>query len=338
MKQTFEFLTRFPQTWHGEQTLLILDEDASGLPELTRQAPDLEVLALHQHNHEQAKALDLTSHVSFDLRGSYQRIIIDWPKAKRLGEMLVDFAQSLLVAGGEILIIGSNKGGIKSVAKRLASQGISATKQASANHCVLLSIAVSQAKAFSFDPWWHQYQHDGLTISALPGVFSAQKLDRASALLLAQLPELSGDVLDFGCGAGVLGLSVAKRSPDASVTLLDNSVLAVMSARRSAEDSGLSNLTIIARNGLSQYPRARFRHVVTNPPFHEGLRTKTNMSRGFLADMAKIMHLKGQVWVVANEFLAYETTLAQYFKSVKAIAKQDGFKVIGAQYPIIQRR
>ncbi len=45
-----------------------------------------------------------------------------------------------------------------------------------------------------------------LKVISLPGVFSHGRLDRGSALLLEHLDKLpSGHLLDFGCGAGVLG-------------------------------------------------------------------------------------------------------------------------------------
>ncbi|WP_119395113.1 class I SAM-dependent methyltransferase [Salinibius halmophilus] len=333
MKQTFEFLCRFPEWLASDQTLLILDEDAEGLVNL---AGNFDVMALHQHNHEHAKQLGRTSYFSFDIRQTYQRIIIDWPKAKRLGELLVAFAGSLLAPDGELLVIGSNKGGIKSVAKRLKESELSADKLESANHCSLLRIDGTHGE-FNLDDWWQSWSIDSLRISTLPGVFSANKLDKGTSLLLASLPTLAGDVMDFGCGCGVIGLSVAKQSPDANLTLVDNSLMAVLSARRNAEQNELSNITIVARNGLRNHPKARFRHIVTNPPFHEGLRTNIDMSKAFLSDMAKLMHLKGQLWAVANEFLAYEETLNHYFKMVKPIARESGFKILHAQAPYIQK-
>lgn len=337
MKQTIEFLQRFPEHFSASSNLIILDEDASGLEQLLSLA-SIDVMAIHQHNHERAKQLGLKSHFSFDINQSYDQVIIDWPKAKKLGEMLVEFASTLLAEGGRLLVIGSNKGGIKSVAKRLSQNNYPTHKLSSANHCALLEVDTSGAKAFSVDNWWQTWEHNGLSISSLPGVFSANKLDKGTALLLENLPELEGSVLDFGCGSGILGLTVAKQGKDVEVTLLDNSLLAVMSARRNAEQNALANITIVARNGLRDHEKARFRHVVTNPPFHEGLRTNTDMSKAFLSDMAKIMHLKGNLWVVANEFLAYEETLNHYFKAVRRIAQNPGFKILHAQAPYIQRK
>ena len=49
-----------------------------------------------------------------------------------------------------------------------------------------------------------------LKVVSLPGVFSHGRLDRGTALLLEHLDKLpSGHLLDFGCGAGVLGAALA---------------------------------------------------------------------------------------------------------------------------------
>ena len=55
------------------------------------------------------------------------------------------------------------------------------------------------------------------------GVFSNGRLDAGTAVLLHEAPELppGGDLLDLGCGAGPLALTMARRRPDATVWAVD---------------------------------------------------------------------------------------------------------------------
>jgi 16S rRNA (guanine1207-N2)-methyltransferase len=66
---------------------------------------------------------------------------------------------------------------------------------------------------------------------SLPGVFSHGRLDRGTELLLEHLDKLpSGHLLDFGCGAGVLGAAVKRRYPHNPATL-DVDAFAAASSR-----------------------------------------------------------------------------------------------------------
>ena len=74
---------------------------------------------------------------------------------------------------------------------------------------------------------------------ALPGVFSADGLDLGSQMLLASLPPMQGKLLDFGCGAGVIGSILAKRNPALTVNMVDINALALESSRRTLAVNGL---------------------------------------------------------------------------------------------------
>src|SRR5262249_42603871 len=59
-------------------------------------------------------------------------------------------------------------------------------------------------------------------------VFSSQRIDEGTLLLLRHLPEgQPSSFLDLGCGYGALGLPVAARWPAARALLIDRDLLAV---------------------------------------------------------------------------------------------------------------
>ncbi|WP_421021397.1 methyltransferase, partial [Klebsiella pneumoniae] len=100
--------------------------------------------------------------------------------------------------------------GIEGAAKLLQAFG-KPRKLDSARHCQLWQVTVDQApQATPLQSLAQRFElalEDGpLQVVSLPGVFSHGRLDRGTALLLKHLDNLpSGHMLDFGCGAGVLG-------------------------------------------------------------------------------------------------------------------------------------
>src|SRR5438552_4053498 len=83
-----------------------------------------------------------------------------------------------------------------------------------------------------------------------PGLFSADRVDDGTRLLLDHLPTgVPSSVLDLGCGYGALGLPVAAKFDGARVVLVDRDTLAVEFSRRNAEAHRLSNVVTLPSLG-----------------------------------------------------------------------------------------
>jgi 16S rRNA G1207 methylase RsmC len=113
-----------------------------------------------------------------------------------------------------------------------------------------------------------------LAFATARGLFSADRVDDGTRLLLAHLPtHAPSEVLDLGCGYGALGLAIASAHEHASVTLVDRDLVAVAYAERNAESIGLTNAR--AHGGLGYRdldPAARFDWVLCNVPARLGER------------------------------------------------------------------
>ena len=66
------------------------------------------------------------------------------------------------------------------------------------------------------------------------GVFSKREVDFGSRLLVEtfQMPDLSGDILDVGCGYGPIGLSIAKTWPERKLHMMDVNARALATCKR----------------------------------------------------------------------------------------------------------
>lgn len=102
------------------------------------------------------------------------------------------------------------------------------------------------------------------------GVFSHGHLDTATSMLLrADLPIAStGHLLDLGCGAGPIALTMARRSPGATVWAVDVNSRARALCIRNADRNGLTNLRVVAPDEVP--PDIAFATIWSNPPIRIG--------------------------------------------------------------------
>lgn len=101
------------------------------------------------------------------------------------------------------------------------------------------------------------------------GVFSRDAVDPGSRLLIEAMGEVSGRVLDLGCGWGAVGVSLAAANPQARLVLCDVNQRAVELARRNLQANRIGNAEAVVSDAFSAL-EGSFDHVVTNPPIRAG--------------------------------------------------------------------
>jgi release factor glutamine methyltransferase len=74
------------------------------------------------------------------------------------------------------------------------------------------------------------------------------------------------EILDMGCGSGVLGLTLAAELPDSHVTLADLSEDALSLTRENAEKLGITNITLV-RSDLFSAISGTFDLIAANLPY-----------------------------------------------------------------------
>ncbi|WP_018466368.1 class I SAM-dependent methyltransferase [Calidithermus timidus] len=179
------------------------------------------------------------------------------------------------------------------------------------------------------DPWTNfsiEARGRSQAFYCLSGVFSAGQLDRATALLLETLGDISGaEVLDLGGGYGAIGLTLAAEG--ARATLLEDDLASVLSARRSADAAQIS-ATIIHSDVDEGLPKDRsFDIVLSNPPFHVGGSVILDVAHAFITVAHARLRSGGRFYLVANPFLKYEPLLQTLFGGVRTLATE-GYKVL----------
>src|SRR6266568_2629181 len=180
----------------------------------------------------------------------------------------------------------------------------------------------------------------GARLTNLPDLltttFAEGKLDEGTRLLVDALEVHATDIaLDIGCGAGYLGMHIAHVASKGHVTMVDASLVAVDAARNIVEQSGMTNVQVLANNGIQAVKAQRFDLIVTNPPFHLGGIRTTEIGERFIREAAQVLRPRGRFYLVANRFLKYEPTMRTCFHSVEEVGGNTRYKVLLATNPII---
>ncbi len=109
-----------------------------------------------------------------------------------------------------------------------------------------------------------------LELTTAKGVYSPDRLDPGTAILLADAPDPSptGNLLDVGCGWGPIAISLALRSPQAQVWGIDVNRRSLALARDNATVAGAANATFCEPEDVPE--GLRFDTIWSNPPIHVG--------------------------------------------------------------------
>jgi 16S rRNA (guanine1207-N2)-methyltransferase len=259
-------------------------------------------------------------------------VLVTMPKGRQACRMLLAMASEAVKVGGDIVLLGETRLGVKSAAADLATVcGTPIEKLGHAAHgaayVAQLGAAVTPA---GLSPWWQSWTLDGLEIASLPGVFSAEALDAGTAFFLQTLDAAfvsrHNKIMDYGCGAGVIAAWVARLGGD--VEAMDVSALAVASTAETARRNGLT-VSVLASDTIDQ-TRRRHDAILSNPPFHDGRKVDLDVARAFLTKARTHLKPGGTIRLVSNRFLPYAEPLADVFGSVETVAENTRFRVLQA--------
>ncbi|MFF3690627.1 methyltransferase [Streptomyces sp. NPDC002187] len=174
----------------------------------------------------------------------------------------------------------------------------------------------------------------GRTVTNHAGIFCAERLDIGTRFFLRSLPRRRGhdQVVDLGCGNGVIGTAAAVANPEAEVTFVDESFSAVASARATFGDNAPAGATarFMAGDGMSALPDGSADLVLNNPPFHSHRATTDTTARRMFADARRVLRPGGELWVIGNRHLGYHVRLRRLFGNCEVVASDPKFVVLRA--------
>lgn len=293
-----------------------------------------------------ANGVTATVHDALDLpgaaAGSFDIVTLVVPSSRGLARMWLLAARDALRPGGYVYLAGHNDEGIRPAIDDAAALFGRATLLAYRRRC---RVALAGNAEATGDPdWahqpgivprtWHTFSvetgGERYDIRSLPGIFSYDRLDDGTRLLLETMPDPAGlRVLDAGCGYGILGLAVARRGAR-RVDMLDASTLAVAAARANVTAAGLQRVEVLLSDGLAAVSGRVYDLALSNPPFHTGKAVDDRVARGFITDTYNLLAPGGRLVLVANRFLPYQAAMRAHYGHVETLAVARGYHVLSA--------
>lgn len=164
------------------------------------------------------------------------------------------------------------------------------------------------------------------------GVFSRDSLDIGTRFFLSHLPtdDRYQQIVDLGCGNGVVGLIAAERNPEAELTFVDESFMAVASAKLNFETAFSDTRTahFSTTDCLQGVPRNSADLVLNNPPFHQQTAVGTHIANQMFREARTVLRDGGELWVIGNRHLGYHITLKKLFGNCETVASNKKFVIL----------
>ena len=160
------------------------------------------------------------------------------------------------------------------------------------------------------------------------GMFSKNKLDRGSYFFIKEVLKMkpTGEILDYGCGNGVIGLTLNLFFQELGVTYCDINPRCLQATKKNLDKYKL-NGKIVHSLDLHTLNPASFDMILLNPPISCG---KEQIYKMY--ELAKFL-LKddGRFLIVIRKdkgMLSHKAYLESIFKTVTILSKEKGYYIL----------
>ncbi|RMN18914.1 hypothetical protein ALQ63_03708 [Serratia plymuthica] len=288
-------------------------------------------LKLNELDPEQVTLLDSLA----ELPASPAVVLIRIPKALALLEQQLRSLRNV-VAPDTVIIAGAKARDVHTSTMQLFEKVLGPTrtslawKKARLIHCEVADIvppAAPETTNWTLDGTdWLIHNH--------ANVFSRGSLDIGARLFLENLPhDLDGHIVDLGCGNGVIGLAALVQNPQAQMSFVDESYMAVASSELNVEHNlpqELDRCQFEVNNSLAGIERESVQAVLCNPPFHQQHAITDHTAWQMFCDAKRCLQVGGELRIVGNRHLDYHQKLKRLFGNCTLVASNKKFVILKA--------
>ena len=158
------------------------------------------------------------------------------------------------------------------------------------------------------------------------GVFSKDGLDFGSRLLLESIPldEVGANVLDMGCGYGVIGIILNKLTGN-NIDMVDVNLRALHLSERNINENGCCNCNVFESNCYENIT-SKYDTIITNPPIRAGKKIVYDI----LMNAKEHLNKNGNLFLVIRKEQGAKSLIFDLEKlyNVSILKKKKGFFIL----------
>lgn len=264
-------------------------------------------------------------------------LLIKVPKTMALLEYQLLALQPWLSEQTRVIAAGMIKNLPSSVWKLMEKLLGPVTTSLAVKKARLLYASPSPTRVIPANPYPVNYrlENSDLIITNHANVFSRDSLDIGTRFLLQHLPANPEylDIIDLGCGNGVVGLLLARQNPEAHLRFIDESFMAVASAEENFNRAfeGARQAEFIANDSLNDIAAESADCIICNPPFHQQHAVGDHIAWRMFTQSRKVLRRGGELRIIGNRHLNYHASLKKLFGRCELIASNKKFVILSAR-------
>ena len=158
------------------------------------------------------------------------------------------------------------------------------------------------------------------------GVFSKNNIDYGSRVLLESIDisDIKGNILDVGCGYGVIGITLNKLTGYETL-MIDVNKRALHLAERNIKENKLKDISVLESN-CYEAVNNKFNTIITNPPIRAGKKIVYEI----VLKATEYLEKDGQLFIVIRKEQGAKSLLVELEKiyNVEVVNKVHGYYII----------
>lgn len=261
-------------------------------------------------------------------------LLIKVPKTLALLEYQLIRLQPWLTADTQIMAAGMIKALPGSVWKLLERLLGPTTTSLAKKKARLIQVELNPQRTIPKNPYPVKFplENTDFILNNHANVFSRISLDIGTRFLLQHLPTDPSfrEMIDLGCGNGVVGLLFAREHPKANIHFIDESFMAMASAQDNFQQAfGSQRLAKFStRDCLTAIEESSVDCIVCNPPFHQQHAVGDHIAVKMFKQSRKVLKKGGELRVIGNRHLNYHVSLKRLFGQCDVIASNSKFVIL----------
>lgn len=161
-------------------------------------------------------------------------------------------------------------------------------------------------------------------------IFSKDRVDYGTKVLIETVAKnfnLSGNVLDVGCGYGAIAIVLASLFGDANFTMCDINNTAVELSQENIKRNGIKNINKVCVSDAYEKIGNGLNYIITNPPIKAGKKNLLNILEGayeHLVDGGKL------VFVIKKKHGedSIRKHISSIYSSVEILKRDSGYYIL----------